>query len=184
MKRTHRINDLAQVRLLSDPLKLRLLHAFAEGPRTTKQVADELGANVTRLYRHVDALKDGGLLEIVGEKQKRGAVERTFRAIAERFEVDHALFTGESARARNGAIRELLSEGVDEILGAFAGAESGRDKPLLVRLRCKASPARVAELRRLLADWIEAAQEEEDDDSARTEEAGALIAFYSVGNRG
>ncbi|MFQ5983022.1 MAG: helix-turn-helix domain-containing protein [Woeseiaceae bacterium] len=96
MKNTHRIKDLQQVRLLADPLKLQLLQAFAESAKTTKQVAAELGESVTKLYRHVDALHDSGLLEVVEEKQKRGTIERTFRAVARRFEVDHSLFADEA----------------------------------------------------------------------------------------
>ena len=68
MKDTHRISDLSDLKLLSDPLKLSLLQAFAEGPRTTRQVADDLGEKVTKLYRHVDALHEAGLLEVVAEQ--------------------------------------------------------------------------------------------------------------------
>ena len=182
MKRTHRIRDLEQVRLLSDPFKLRLLHAFAAGPRTTKQVAAELGENVTKLYRHVDALADAGLLEIVREQQKRGAVERTFKAVAERFEADYGLFTREDEHTGS-AVRVLLEAGFEEILGAFTNAGAAGEKPMLVRLRCKASPARIAELRRSLSDWIEAAQSDGEHGIEATEEAGALIAFYPVGRK-
>ena len=107
-----------QLRLLADPLKLRLVQAFAEGEKTTKQVAAELGERITKLYRHVDALHDAGLLEIVSEMQKRGTVERTFRAIAERFEVDHSLLTDNTDAQGSEAIRELLRAGETEILRA------------------------------------------------------------------
>ena len=35
------------------------------------------------LYRHVNQLHDGGLLEIVGEQPVRGGVERTYGVVAE-----------------------------------------------------------------------------------------------------
>lgn len=38
-----KIRDLEQARLLSDPLKLQLMQASAEGDKTTKQVATDLG---------------------------------------------------------------------------------------------------------------------------------------------
>ena len=94
VKKTLYINKIEQVRLLADPLKLQLLQAFAEGEKTAKEAAESLGESLTKLYRHVDALLDGGLIEITQETPKRGTVERTFRAVAERFEVDQSLFSG------------------------------------------------------------------------------------------
>jgi predicted ArsR family transcriptional regulator len=181
MKETFQIKDLEQIRLLSDPLKLQLLQAFAEQPRTTKQVARSLGESVTKLYRHVDALHAAGLLEIAAEKQKRGTVERTFRAVARRFEADHSLFAAQADAEGSDAARAMLRACEDEILAAVAadGANAGSDA-LLMRLRCKATPARVAELREALNRWIESVQDEPDPDPENTIEIGALLAFYPL----
>ena len=183
MKDIHKIKDLEQVRLLSDPLKLQVLQAFAEGEKTTKQIATELGESVTKLYRHVDALHDAGLLEIASEKQKRGTIERTFRAIAERFEVDQSLFAGEAADEGAAAIRQVLRGVEDEIVDAIGAADNHDDdlEGVLMRLRCRASRARIDVLRSTLVDWIEAAQQETDESDVDTVEIGALIAFYPLG---
>jgi predicted ArsR family transcriptional regulator len=181
VKETFQIKDLEQIKLLSDPLKLQLLQAFAESAKTTKQVATELGENVTKLYRHVDALHAAGLLEIAAEKQKRGTVERTFRAVARRFEADHSLFTTENDATGREAAREMLRACEDEVLAALAAdGGSGASDALLLRLRCKASPARIAELRSALDQWIEAAQSDADDGDTGAIEIGALLAFYPV----
>ena len=52
MKDVYKIKDLDQVRLLSDPLKLRLVQAFAESAKTTKQVAAELGTSEKTIKVH------------------------------------------------------------------------------------------------------------------------------------
>jgi DNA-binding transcriptional ArsR family regulator len=186
MKDIHKIKNLEQVRLLSDPLKLQVLQAFAEAEKTTKQVATELGESVTKLYRHVDALHDAGLLEIASEKQKRGTIERTFRAIAERFEVDQSLFAGEAGDEGAAAIRQVLRGVEDEIIGAIGAAGSDNDgqnddlEGILMRLRCRASRPRIDELRNMLVDWIDTAQQETDEPDVDTVEIGALIAFYPL----
>lgn len=183
MQETFKIKDLEQVRLLSGPLKLQLLQAFAECAKTTKQVAAELGESVTKLYRHVDALHDAGLLEIAAEKQKRGTVERTFRAVAQRFEADHSLFAEEDGGEAAMAARDMLRASEDEILNAMARATPGKEtEAIMMRLRCKASPQRIVELRRSLTQWIESTQGENDCSDGDAQQFGALIAFYLIGN--
>ena len=181
MKETFKISDLDQIRLLSDPLKLQLLQAFAEREKTTKQVAGELGESVTKLYRHVDALCEAGLLEIAHETPKRGTVERTFRAVAKRFEADPSLFFDDDGDDASSAVHELLRAGETEIIEALASAR-GDDEPgmIVTRFRVKGSPKRIAELRETLASWIDSVQEEDGEETGEVEEAGALIAFYPV----
>jgi DNA-binding transcriptional ArsR family regulator len=177
MLETYRVTDLEQVRILADPLKLKIIQSLADGPKTTREIANVLGENLTRLYRHVDALLDAGLIEITSERKKRGTVERTFQAIAQRFEVDHTLFTDDVG---NEAVRELFRVGEDEMMAALAAGRSDID-PLCMRLHVKAGPEQLRRLRAMLEDWLESAQEcgePEDDDVTRT--AGALIAFYPI----
>ena len=182
VEETYKIKDLTQVRLLADPLKLELLQAFAEGEKTTKQVAAELGESVTKLYRHVDALHDAGLLAIAHETQKRGTVERTFRAVAKRFEADHSLFADDTGEEGGGAFRDLLRAGEAEILDALQRASGEDDTDIIVtRLRIKGSPARIAELRERLAGWLDDVQACDEDEPGDVEEVGVLIAFYPLG---
>ena len=181
MKDTHKIKDLEQVRLLSDPLKLRLLQAFAESAKTTKQVATELGESVTKLYRHVDALHESGLLVVTEEKQKRGTIERTFRAVAHRFEADHSLFTDAAGEEGTDAAREMLRVGEAEILDVLAKAnEDQEEQAIVMRIRGRASPAEIAELRATLKRWIDSLPNCDEAPANDARDFGGLIAFYEI----
>lgn len=181
MKDTYKIKDLAQVRLLADPLKLQLLQAFAEAAKTTKQAAAELGESVTKLYRHVDALHDSGLLVVVAEKQKRGTVERTFRAVAQRFEADHSLFADEAGEAGADAAREMLRVSEAEILSVLANARDDDDEQaIIMRIRGRASPEKIAELRAKLKEWLDSVTNCDESAADDAEDFGGLIAFYRI----
>jgi len=66
--------------LLLHPVRLRVLQAALGREVTTTQLAGWLADVPTAtLYRHVAALIDGGVLEVVDERLVRGAVERTLR---------------------------------------------------------------------------------------------------------
>src|SRR5262245_52283071 len=84
---THTVTDLAQIRALADPLRLRILGALGREPRTTKQVADVLGEKPTKLYHHVEALERVGLVRLTETRPNRGTVEKYYQAVAGRFQV-------------------------------------------------------------------------------------------------
>lgn len=183
MKETYKIQELEQIRLLSDPFKLQLIQAFARGPKTTKQVATELDESVTKLYRHVDALYDAGLLEVVEEKKKRGTIERTFQTIARRFEADYSLFNDSENTEGADAGREILRAQQEEMFKVLANVsddDKEEEKPVLLRIRGKVSEKRFVELRDALESWLQSVSDSDNDSEAREIDIGGMIAFYRI----
>ncbi|GAA2826557.1 helix-turn-helix domain-containing protein [Kribbella solani] len=77
---------MGPLELLGHPVRLRIVHALRGGRELT---TGELGERITdvskaTLYRHVELLAEGGILEVAAEQRVRGAVERRFRLQAER----------------------------------------------------------------------------------------------------
>ena len=71
--------------LIGNPVRLRIVHALRGRTLTTAQLRERLpDVSKAMLYRHVDLLADGGILEIAEERRVRGAVERHYRLNAER----------------------------------------------------------------------------------------------------
>ncbi len=174
------VTTLEQARLLADEFKLRVLMAFVDRPATVKQVADKLGEKQTRLYRHVDALLEAGLLNVVEEKQKRGTVERTLQAIASRFEAEPSLFQGESGKESHAPIRGQFQMAADAFLKSLSADARSRSRvdPVCLRILNRVSPERLEELHRLLMEWVERASSEESDETGDDQRAlSALIVF-------
>lgn len=67
--------------LLVNPVRLRIVHAFAGDRRlTTAELCERLpDVSKATMYRHVDVLADAGVLEVESEQRVRGAVERRYR---------------------------------------------------------------------------------------------------------
>ena len=185
---TYVIKRLDQAKLLADPFKLKLLARFRGNPVTTKQVADQMGEKAPRLYRHVDALYDAGLLKLVEEKPKRGTVERYYRTIAARFEVDPELFTT-SAEIRDEGVelmRSLFRETESDLVRLFArAADSSPDArrlPLLVRLAIRGNDDEIARLKEKLDEWLEECTALAECGEARDDGIAyaGLLAFYPL----
>lgn len=74
--------DETLVKVVAHPLRVQALSILSERPASPKELAAELGSPVGNVSYHVRELEDVGLIELVDEKKRRGAVEHFYRAIA------------------------------------------------------------------------------------------------------
>ncbi len=76
--------------LLGHPVRLRIVHAMRGGRTlTTAQLCARLpDVSKAMVYRHVELLSAGGILEVAEERRVRGAVERHYRLHGDRATVD------------------------------------------------------------------------------------------------
>lgn len=86
------MTSLEQIKVVADPLRVSILEALCLEARTTKQVAEHLGEKPTRLYHHVDALAEAGLIRLVDTRQVRGTVEKYYQAVGRAFRADPGIF--------------------------------------------------------------------------------------------
>jgi DNA-binding transcriptional ArsR family regulator len=105
------LTTLDQVKVLADPLRIRILEAFGE-ERTTKQVAELLGEKPTKLYHHVDALEKVGLIKLSRTRPNRGTLEKYYLAVARSFRADSRIFQtpeDEVGDEQTAALRQMMS---------------------------------------------------------------------------
>lgn len=66
--------------LLAHPVRMRIVHALRGRELTTGKLCELLpDVSKAMVYRHVEALTAGEVLEVAQERRVRGAVERTYR---------------------------------------------------------------------------------------------------------
>ena len=102
--------------LLLHPVRIRILLAFTGGAiRTTTDLQARLpDVPHTTLYRHVGLLAAAGVLELAGEQQVRGTVERSYRLNQQKAALDQetveAMPIEAHRRAFAAAMAALLAE--------------------------------------------------------------------------
>lgn len=92
------IDNPETLRLIADPLRLRLLELLRRRPRTVTELADELELPRTNLYYHVKLLQSHGLVEVEETRVVSGITEKRFRATAFRLSVQKTLLGGQEGR--------------------------------------------------------------------------------------
>ncbi|HKC40659.1 MAG TPA: winged helix-turn-helix domain-containing protein, partial [Gemmatimonadales bacterium] len=145
--------NVADLRALAHPLRLRMMELFAEAPKTTKQVADILGQPPTRLYHHVAALERSGLLVLKEKRKNRGAVEKWYVGISQ--QIQGTAQKGKSARRAVAAT--VLEQAKQELMSRPAGA---KEAALLARLVLALPPSKIAAIRKRLFDAVQSLRSE------------------------
>ncbi|MBO8163944.1 MAG: helix-turn-helix domain-containing protein [Brevibacillus sp.] len=72
---------LEQQKLLASAIRIQILHALAEVPRTAKQVADLLRQTPGNIHYHMQRLLDGGLIRLVETREVSGIVEKYYQSV-------------------------------------------------------------------------------------------------------
>jgi len=183
---TYVVKRLEQAKLLTDPFKLKLIEGFARVPATTKQVADKMGEKAPRLYRHVEALVDEGLLELVEEKPKRGTIERYYRTVADRFEVDPELFSPSSDTGDDAfdLMRAIFRDTESDLASLFQqmgdNKPSREEMPFVMKFAIHGTPADIAGLRARFEELLEECERlsENREEANDCVSYSGLLAFY------
>jgi DNA-binding transcriptional ArsR family regulator len=152
----HTLLDLAQIRVLADPLRLRILGALVGEPRTTKQVAERLGEKPTKLYHHVQAMARAQLVRLVDTRPKRGTVEKYYQATATLFQAGPTAFSvGASARQPHAApdrlLAAMLETAREDLTAYFASpnAQSSHTSGARLLIGNRSAKSRAAALRHI-----------------------------------
>lgn len=109
---SYQIKTLDQLKALTHPLRLRILELLVKKALTTKQIAEALGEDPLKLYYHVTALEEAGLIELVETRMKANLQEKYYQAVAKSFTMDKSLFTFKRQEAA-GTVVEIFSNLLD-----------------------------------------------------------------------
>ncbi|MFL1673125.1 ArsR family transcriptional regulator [Paenibacillus dendritiformis] len=79
------IDSLEKLKLISDPLRTKILMNLIKKEYTGQQLAELLQIPKTKIYFHLKELEKHGIIEIVKEEEKNGIMQKFYRSIARRF---------------------------------------------------------------------------------------------------
>jgi DNA-binding transcriptional ArsR family regulator len=179
------------VKVLADPLRIRILEELSSAERTTKQVAQRLGEKPTKLYHHVEALERVGLIRLTRTRQKRGTIEKYYIAVAKQFRTDSRLFSAAPAASKGeqdallAMISTVFDRTADEMRGLVAqhgGRKGIQEQGLLSYLEVRTDREQA---RRLQARLMKIVKSVDEAKTAAKTKAGErryrlTLAFYPI----
>jgi DNA-binding transcriptional ArsR family regulator len=178
----HVIRSVAVLRMLADPLKLRIYEALRDEPASPHELALRFGKKPTALYHHFAQLSAAKLIHVVVRRRRRGVIERQYAPSANQLVVDRKLVRGaqgsrpvEAALAAAGAILQVTA---DDIRAAVADpsrpfADPQRSEVAMVLVRT--TPLRARALMRRLRALLDRAMRWDGTGSTRVRLTLALV---------
>lgn len=134
------IGSLETLRLLADPLRMRLMSAFTDAKGkalTVKQLATLLGVKPTRLYYHISLLEEHGLLLMASSRVVSGIIEKSYVAAAKAITVDPQLLRVSPAgrEAAAATITALMQSTANEIAESLELSAAHPSEPEVRQMR-------------------------------------------------
>jgi len=79
---TYSLQTIEQLRIVADPLRIRIFEMLAQRPMTATQVGEELQIAAPKAHYHVRELERIGLARLVETRERGGILEKYYRAVA------------------------------------------------------------------------------------------------------
>ena len=187
---SYTLGNLDQVKVLADPLRIRILEAFCQQECTTKQVAELLGEKPTKLYHHVDALEKVGLIKLSRTRQNRGTLEKYYLAVARSFQGSLRIQTTEEKGGgeQAAALRQMVSTIFDttaaelsRIISAGGAPKAIEKEGIVSFLEIRASKKEVDEIRAKLHALVQSlAADAEGEKADDAEHYRLTIAYFPL----
>ncbi|CAA9474790.1 MAG: hypothetical protein AVDCRST_MAG30-379 [uncultured Solirubrobacteraceae bacterium] len=120
MKPIQSIDDPRYVKAMSHPLRVRILAMLQQRKASPVEIARMMDTSLGTISYHVRCLLQLGLIELVGETRRRGAVEHHYRALSRLVITDEA-WSRATPIAKQAAVGSTLQM-IGELASASAAA--------------------------------------------------------------
>jgi DNA-binding transcriptional ArsR family regulator len=160
------VDDQRYVKALSHPLRVRILGILEEQPASPVELSQVLDATLGTISYHVRQLNELGLLELVRETPRRGAIEHHYRA-KPRPKSGGAAWDSVSVVAKQAVIGAELAQTTEVATRAAGVGGFDSDHARLERVRLSLDAKGVEQLSKAVAKLVDDARKIQEAASKR-----------------
>lgn len=84
MKKLLVLDNLSQLKSVSDPFRLQLLTLLSEKPKTGQMLADELDIPRAKIHYHLNELLKNGIILVVKTEEKNSIIQKFYAPVAKK----------------------------------------------------------------------------------------------------
>jgi DNA-binding transcriptional ArsR family regulator len=83
MDEVYEIENLEQLRSISDPLRVKIIHLTGAKPMTSQMLSEQLDISRTKIHYHLKELEKNKLIEVVKTEQVRNFIQMFYQPVAQ-----------------------------------------------------------------------------------------------------
>lgn len=163
-----------QLKVISDPLRTKMLIYLVEQPHTGQMLAQELNLSRAKVLYHLRELEKYGIIQLVRKEERAGNVLKFYQAVARGFiPADHLLTYVESKEATRQSYLEVIDRAKTRVLTApdesFELQTSNVEEwnNLSLQTEFTVSREKFVEFTKSYRELLETLKDEEDTESDR-----------------
>jgi DNA-binding transcriptional ArsR family regulator len=108
MQEIYHIREVEQLKVISDPLRIKILWEILDEAKTGKILSDLLEVPAPKIHYHLKELERVGLINVERTEEKNGIVQKFYRPVA------HSFSIAEILPDQRLAVRDELSDALKE----------------------------------------------------------------------
>ncbi|WP_010632709.1 ArsR/SmtB family transcription factor [Sporolactobacillus vineae] len=154
MKEFFYITTLDQLKVISDPLRTKILWSLDEREKTGKILSEEMHLSPSKIRYHLTELERVGLIEVVRTEVKNGILQKFYRPVARNISLEKvsSLLNGEDVPDWDSALKENAYCALEELRKNIARAEFRNRDFLFVPYRAELTREEEQEVRKKIKD--------------------------------
>jgi DNA-binding transcriptional ArsR family regulator len=108
MQEIYHIREVEQLKVISDPLRIKILWEILEEAKTGKILSDILEVPAPKVHYHLKEMERVGLIQVERKEEKNGIVQKFYRPVAKSFSIEEIL------PDQRTAVKDELSDALKE----------------------------------------------------------------------
>lgn len=154
MKEFFYITTLDQLKVISDPLRTKILWSLDEREKTGKIISEEMHLAPSKIRYHLTELERVGLIEVVRTEEKNGILQKFYRPVARNISLEKvsSLLNGEDVPEWDSALKENAYCALEELRKNIALAEFRNRDFLFIPYRVELTREEEHEVREKMKD--------------------------------
>lgn len=95
------IKNLEELKIISDPLRLKILLNFSKGNKSAQDIANDLDLERSKVHYHLKIMENSGFIEVIDTNIINGIIQKIYAPVAKAFIPDFDILLDKSEPDNN-----------------------------------------------------------------------------------